>query len=231
MTAIALRPILAAFTILVASDAVAQTWDATTYLQPGGPSSCPKVSATYGFTLSGQELAVKIPAGQTHRAAIGPDGNVSLVYDAASSRVGRVSITGSTRTRLLSLTASAFQGCIYALSESVPTEPQTAYSGMVGDWALGRWNGLEVRNVQGVGLQSSALGLIVEKQRNGKVFCRFGEPDVVFVALWAAQCAITADSVRVVSGDADMNLQRIGEGRLEGATRYSWGSATIRFAR
>jgi hypothetical protein len=218
--------------LALASRAEAQTWDATTYLQASASSSsCPKASATYGFTLSGAELIAKIPAGNTHRGAVAADGQVNLQYDSGHPKIGMITISGNVRTRDLTLTSSAFPNCVYALAGSAPSDPPSAYSGSQGDWALGRWNGLQVRNVGGVGLQSSPFSLMVERQSSGKVFCRFNIPEAVHITLWASRCRITAGAVDVTSGPAELALQRVGEGRLEGTMRYPEGSAILRLTR
>lgn len=217
--------------VALAFKAEAQTWNATTYLQPGGTSSCPKASATYGLAVSDGELVAKIPSGPTHRSPIAPDGNVILRYDSGHPRIGWVTIAGNVRSRELTLTSSAFPGCVYALAEAAPSDPVSAYSGSQGDWALGRWNGLQVRNVQGVGLQSSPYSLIIERQSIGKVFCRFNIPEAVHITLWASKCRITSDAVDVTSGPAELGLTRAAEGRLEGTMRYPGGSAIVRLTR
>lgn len=209
-----------------------QTWDATTWLQAGASaSSCPKASATYGFTLNGAELVTKIPAGKTHRGTVAADGQVSLQYDSGHPRIGIITIGGNARTRQLTLQSSAFPTCLYALTESAPNDPPTAYAGSLGDWALGRWDGLQVRNVGGVGLQSSPYALMVERLGSGKVFCRFNTPEVVPFTLWAQRCRITADTIDVASGPAELALQRVADRRLEGTMRYPEGSAILRLGR
>jgi hypothetical protein len=175
--------ILGTILVVAAGVASAQTWDLTTHLAPSSPSSCPKVHATFELSLSGSELSIRTPAGQAHRGPVAPDGKVEVQYDSAARAIGRITIMGNTQTRNFALTASARTECIYALVETVPSEPASAYSGSTGDWALGRWNGLQVRNVQGVGIQSSPYSLIVEKQRNGNTFCRFGDPEAVVIVL------------------------------------------------
>ena len=211
--------------------ALAQTWDATTHLTPTSPTSCPKANATFAITLSGTELSVKIPAGLVHRAPVGQDGKVELHYDSTASALGTITIFGNAQTRTLALTSSRRRECVFALVETVPSEPDSAYAGATGDWALGRWNGLQVRNVQGVGLQSSSYSLLVERHRNGKVLCRFGDPEAVTIVLWASRCAITADTANVVSGEAELSLQRVATNQLQGTMRYPGGSATIRLSR
>lgn len=223
--------VAALLTVAFAASASAQTWSGTTHITPTSPTSCPKANATLEFTLSGSDLSVKIPAGVIHRAVVAPDGKVELQYDSTASALGTITIFGNAQTRTLALTSSRRRECVFALLEAVPSEPATAYSGASGDWALGRWNGLQVRNVQGVGLQSSPYSLLVERHRNGKVFCRFGDPDAVTIALWASRCVINADSASITSGGSELSLQRVGAKRLEGTMRYAGGSATIRLAR
>lgn len=217
--------------LVLASHSAAQTWDATTYLQPGAPSSCPRINATYEFTVSGNELVAKIPAGATHRGPIAADGSVHIEYDTGHSRVARITIAGNVWSRTLGATASTFPSCFYALSTSAPSDPPTAYTGSTGDWALGRWNGLQVRNVQGVGIQSTQYSLMIERQSNGKVFCRFNTPEVVHITLWARACRITPDAADITSGPIQLVLQRLEGNRLEGTTRTPDGSGIIRLTR
>lgn len=217
--------------LILASHSAAQTWKMTTYLQPGVPLSCPKVNATYELTVSGNELAAKIPAGTVHRGPIAADGSVNIRYDSGHSRIGWITIAGDVWSRMLTVTASTSPSCLYALSESAPSDPPTAYAGSTGDWALGRWNGLQVRNVQGVGIQSTQYSLMIERQNNGKVFCRFNTPEVVHITLWATACRITSDTVDVTSGPIQLALQRLENSRLEGTTRTPDGSGIIRLTR
>ena len=217
--------------LALAPSALGQTWEATTHLTPSSPTSCPKANATFALTLSGTELSVKIPAGLVHRAQVAQDGKVELQYDSTASALGTIKIFGNAQTRALALTSSRRRECVFALLETVPSEPDSAYTGATGDWALGRWSGLQVRNVQGVGLQSSPYSLLVERHRNGKVLCRFGDPEAVTIVLWASRCAITADTANIVSGEAELSLQRVATNQLQGTMRYPGGSATIRLSR
>ncbi len=179
----------------------------------------------------GTELSVKIPAGLVHRAPVAQDGKVELHYDSTASALGTITIFGNAQTRTLALTSSRRRECVFALVETVLSEPDSAYAGATGDWALGRWNGLQVRNVQGVGLQSSSYSLLVERHRNGMVLCRFGDPEAVTIVLWASRCAITAETANIVSGEAELSLQRVATNQLQGTMRYPGGSATIRLSR
>lgn len=217
--------------LMLASHSTAQTWDATTYLQSGAPSSCPKASATYGLSVSGDELVARNPSGAVHRSPITADGVVNMRYDSGHSRIRWITIAGNVQSRTLTMTASAFPGCLYALSESAPSDPPTAYTGSTGDWALGRWNGLQVRNVQGVGIQSTNYSLMIERQSNGKVFCRFNTPELVHITLWARMCRITPDAADIASGPIQLALQRLEGNKLEGTTRTPDGSGIIRLTR
>lgn len=112
--------------LMLASHSAAQTWDATTYLQSGAPSSCPKASATYGLSVSNDELVARNPSGAVHRSPITADGVVNMRYDSGYSRIGWITIAGNVQSKTLTMTASAFPGCLYALSESAPSSGEHA---------------------------------------------------------------------------------------------------------
>ncbi|GEP61798.1 hypothetical protein RSO01_89640 [Reyranella soli] len=78
--------------------------------------------------MTNGELVAKIPAGATHRSPIAADGNVNMRYDSGHRRIGWVTIAGNVKSRELTLTSSAFPGCLYALAETAPSDPISAFS-------------------------------------------------------------------------------------------------------
>jgi len=111
-------------------------------------------------------------------------------------------------------------------------DPETAYTGNVGDWGVGHWKGLAVRNTQGVGLTSVPFVLVIEKQQSSKVFCRFAPPEHADAAPWSSQCTITADSITLTTiTNTSVRLTRTSQGGLEGVMRAAGGSSNVRFTR
>jgi hypothetical protein len=117
------------------------------------------------------------------------------------------------------------------------SEALAAYTGTVGDWALGRWNGLVVRNAKGgTAIDTVSFVLIIRKQQDGKVVCRFAPIQYADVAPWVPECAITADSVGLttltINGvNARVRLSRTGRDGLEGNMIAVAGSSIVRFTR
>ncbi|GEP61207.1 hypothetical protein [Reyranella soli] len=147
------------------------------------------------------------------------------------------------RFLLLPLIVSAFQAGVAAQSIPQQTNPATAYTGTVGDWALGRWNGLAVRNTKGgSAIDTASFVLIIRKQQDGKAVCRFAPVQYADVAPWAPECTTTADSIRLLSlsgpGTASgtatgttIRLSRTGRDGLEGNMIAAAGSSRVSFTR
>jgi hypothetical protein len=130
------------------------------------------------------------------------------------------------------LFAGIFANSASGQSRPPDTNPDTAYEGTVGDWAIGRWNGLGVRNAPGVGLISLPIVMVVQRLPNGKVVCRYSPPEYAEVAPWAPKCAIAADTITVTTlQNTSVNLSRTKAGGLEGVMRAAVGSSNIRFSR
>lgn len=165
--------------LLFAGGARAETWMATTENAPNTKPSCPKLSLSYEFTVAGRELSEKLPSGQVHRGEVASDGAASLQYAGPSVAIGRITISGNVRSGQLQMFSSVAPECIYALKPgegAARTLPASAYQGTVGDWALGRWKGEIIPNVQGAGLISMPRVLVIEKMPDGRIACRFTEP-------------------------------------------------------
>ena len=99
----------------VGGQASAQTWQTQRQLAPGSAGSCPLAPFAYEFTLSGSDLSVKLPDGQTVRESVAPSGWVVIQYRSTRGIGGTVTITGNAGTRDLRLVNSALKGCSYLL--------------------------------------------------------------------------------------------------------------------
>ena len=185
----------------------------------------------YEFTLAGSELTVKGPTGQSYRGAVAADGKVTIEYKGTTSAGGNVTIAGNARTRELRYSTTVLGNCSYALVPA--TEPATsAYQGNGGDWALGRWNGQRFTTLHGSAVQPQPTSLLVEKRPDGKVLCRWGDPETIAGTAFASKCAITASEISLLSAsDTTVQLTRNGATRLEGSARNAFGSGRIDLAR
>ena len=105
-----------ALAVLVAGEAQAQTWSASSELVTTN-ASCPRASSVFEFTISGAELSVKPSGFAVQRARVGSDGSVTLTYPGPQG-AGQVTIAGNTQTRQMQLTATGLPGCVYALKAS-----------------------------------------------------------------------------------------------------------------
>ncbi|MCX7360403.1 MAG: hypothetical protein NTV97_00685 [Alphaproteobacteria bacterium] len=221
-----------ALAMLAGGDAQAQTqtWLTTTQLTSAN-SSCFRLALNYEFTLSGSELTVKGPTGQSYRGAVAADGKVTIEYKGTTSAGGNVTIGGNARSRELRYSTSVLGNCSYALVPA--TEPATsAYQGNAGDWALGRWNGQRFTTLHGSAVQPQPSSLLVEKRPDGKVLCRWGDPETIAGSALASKCTITASDISLLSAsDTTVQLTRNGATRLEGSARNSMGSGRIDLAR
>lgn len=214
---------LLALGLSAGSQASAQTWAAA--LKPAS-ASCPSVPVGYVFTLSGNELTVKAPTGDTHRGTVGGDGRVSIQYKSTSQTGGTVTISGNARTRELQLVNSGYPSCPFALVAAV--EPAaSAYQGTVGDWAVGRWRGNRSFNPAGRGLMNVKQSLLVQKRPDGKVVCTWIDTEYEQGGLVAPQCTITGDTITMTTaiGTAvELKLVR-SSGAIEGLARDMYGPA------
>lgn len=213
------------FVFAGASEASAQSW-ITALKAP--TSSCPQVPVSYLFTLSGNELAVKVPTGETHRGAVAADGKVTIQYKSTAQTGGTITISGNARSRELQLVNSGYASCPYSMIAAV--EPAaSAYQGAVGEWAVGRWRGNRSFAYAGRGLVNAKQSLLVQKRPDGKVVCTWVDTDYEQGGVVAPQCSITADAITLTSplGTA-VELKRVkSSGAVEGLARDMYGSAQV----
>jgi hypothetical protein len=180
------------------------------------------LSLAYELTVNGREFSAKVPSGQVYRGEVAPDGMASVRYAGPSAAIGQIAISGDVRTKQFQMSSSVAPHCIYTLNpgQTVPTVMESAYQGNIGDWALGRWQGLLVANLQGVGIQSLARVLVIEKTPDGRVGCRFTEPAYADHAPWADHCAITASTITMrTRANSSIVLGRSAPNKLEGRSR------------
>ena len=211
--------------VAAGAEASAQTW-AAALKAPSG--SCPQVPVAYVFTLSGNELAVKVPTGETHRAAVGADGRATIQYKSTAQTGGTVTISGNARSRELQLVNSGYASCPYSMIAAVDPAV-SAYQGAVGEWAVGRWRGNRSFGRPGGGLVNAKQSLLVQKRPDGKVICIWIDTDFEAGGLASPQCSITADAITLTSpiGTAvDLKLVR-SSGAVEGLARDMYGAAQV----
>jgi hypothetical protein len=207
------------------SEASAQSWAAGL---KAASSSCPQVPVAYAFTMTGSELAVKVPTGETHRGAVGADGKVTIQYKSTAQTGGTITISGNARTRELQLVNSGFTSCPYSMIVAVDPAA-SAYQGAVGDWAIGRWRGNRSFAHAGQGLRNAKQSLLVQKRPDGKVVCIWIDTEYEQGGLASPQCAITADAITLTSalGTAvELKLVK-SSGGVEGLARDMYGSAQV----
>lgn len=210
------------------TEASAQTWAAA--LKPASVS-CPSVPVAYVFTLSGNELAVKVPTGETHRATVGSDGRVSIQYKRTAQTGGTITISGNARTRELELVNSGYASCPFAMVAAV--EPAaSAYQGTVGDWAVGRWRGNRSFSPPGRGLVNVKQSLLVQKLPDGKVVCTWIDTEYEQGGLVSPQCSIGADTIIMTTAiGTAVELKFSRPATLEGTARDMYGAAQVSLRR
>jgi hypothetical protein len=104
--------VLGVATIFMATGAQAQTWKAELEKLPTSTAKCPDVPLTFDLTVSGADISLMTPAGQTHRGKVAADGSVTLQYPGGA---GTSTVTGNAHTKDLRMAASRLEGCFYAL--------------------------------------------------------------------------------------------------------------------
>ena len=222
--------LILALAMLAGGEVRAQTWLATTQLASAN-SSCFRMTLNYEFTLSGSELTVKGPTGQSYRGAVAADGKVTIEYKGTTSAGGNVTIAGNARSRELRYSTTVLGNCSYALVPAI--EPATsAYQGNIGEWALGRWNGQRFMTLHGSAMRPEASSLLVERRPDGKVLCRWGDPETIAGTAFAPKCTISINDISLLSAsDVTVQLTRNGQTRFEGSARNALGSGRIDLAR
>lgn len=223
------------FALVASAAAHAQSWKATTELVASSPSSCPRASLVYEFSVEGSRLKGTTPNGKPIDSPIGADGAIVIDYQ-GSPQVGAVQITGNASTRQLESTASALRGCRYALVAAAAAAP----SGMAptgADWALGRWDGtvyMTGTSAGSMGLRSERRSLIVRKNADGTSTCNWAEPEHVQKTP-ARSCRIGTDTVSLVTvASSIVELTRSGPDDLTGrfqATGWARAQAHLQRAR
>jgi hypothetical protein len=103
---------------------------------------------------------------------------------------------------------------------------ESAYEGSVGDWALGRWEGYIFTNYHATSLKPEPRILIIQRQPDGKVGCRWAIPENLPKVGWAPRCRITAIGLSLeTTANSEVVLDRTGaelDGRMlsKNSTRY-----------
>ena len=213
------------FVLAGGNEASAQSWAVAL---KAASSSCPQVPVAYVFTMTGSELAVKVPTGETHRGVVAADGRVTIQYKSTAQTGGTVTISGNARTRELQLVNSGLASCPFSMIAAV--EPAvSAYQGAVGDWAVGRWRGNRSFTPPGRGLVNVKQSLLVQKRPDGKVVCTWIDTEYEQGGLVSPQCSISADAITLTSaiGTAvELKLVK-SSGAIEGLARDMYGSAQV----
>jgi hypothetical protein len=129
------------------------------------------------------------------------------------------------RNILLTIALSTFASFPAYAQTPAAAPTGTAYQGVVGDWALGRWTGYRYSDASFSSMAANDRVLIVTKLPDGRVACQYGTPTEVARGGWASQCAITATTIALRAGTADVELSRAGK-ELEG--KYNVVGARIK---
>lgn len=98
---------------------------------------------------------------------------------------------------------------------SAPAPGSSAYQGTVGDWALGRWTGYRYSDASFSRMAADDRVLVVSKLPDGRAACQWGSPTEVARGGWAATCSITATTISMRIGKAEVELYQSGK-ELEG---------------
>lgn len=150
-----------------------------------------------------------------------PDGTTLIRYTSPSAQVGDVTIEGNAKTQQMGVTASKAPGCNYTL---VPATggARSAYSGNVGDWALGRWEGT-ISQVAGnaygsMGLTSGPRTLIIQRDSSGQVSCFWFIP--ADGQQPTKQCTVKANGISLITiASSVVELYPTGSDTLQGTFR------------
>ncbi len=119
------------------------------------------------------------------------------------------------RNVLLTIALSTIASFPAYAQTPAPAPAGTAYQGTVGDWALGRWTGYRYSDASFSRMATDDRVLIVTKLPDGRVACQYGSPTQVSRGGWTSQCTITATTIALRAGSADVELSQAGK-ELEG---------------
>src|SRR5262249_35844902 len=149
----------------------------------------------FNFSVEGTSFSGTGPAGQSFKSNVSPDGSIMVEYKTAVPPISANRITGNARSRQLSLTISALNGCQYALipSAAVASSMETG-----GEWAIGRWDGHVAAKTAAGDLRSASRSLIIRKNPNGPVACFWGAPEDVMKTPTQG-CTIRAGTISLVT--------------------------------
>lgn len=111
-------------------------------------------------------------------------------------------------------------------AEAQEPRPASAYQGTIGEWALGRWDGTLVQQIQGERLHSLPRVLVVERHPDGWVGCKFTEPQCASGQFFMPKCSINASTITMVTRTNTSAIFTLSApGRLEARTRPTSGYA------
>lgn len=121
--------------------------------------------------------------------------------------------------------ASLLTGCVTQSSQvgpatmnTVNSGPASAYQGAVGDWALGRWNGIFFAAGERGALRSAEGYLLIERRGDGFVICKAGAEGQVRTM---RSCSITATTIDMVGPAGNSaHFERIGSDDLKGTWEF-----------
>lgn len=120
--------------------------------------------------------------------------------------------------------AIAMVAVVDVTAEAQEGKPVSAYQGTVGDWALGRWVGTLVQQIQGERLHSLPRVVVVERYPDGWVGCKFTEPQNAAGQFFMPKCSIDASSITMITRtNTSATFTLTAPGRLEGRTRPTSG--------
>lgn len=207
--------------MMMAGTAAAESWEGRTELRPDSKSTCPQAALILAFNSDGTTLTAR-GKGRNPLVLSGPvaaDGKVDLY--GRTGALGQVALSGNARSRQMQITSSTYPGCVYAVvAGDMNAGLVSAYQGTGGDWSLGRWEGRIVGNFAGIGLREQPRALIIDKLADGRVGCRYGEPDYVASLAWVPDCAITGSAIQLRTlANSTVELTRSAADRLEGRVR------------
>lgn len=199
--------------VATSGQAWAQSWKTTPQLiADNEKKSCNKSTIYYDFTISGTELLVKTPAGQTQRGTIAPDGKVSIVFKAPFASVGTVTISGNAQSRDLGINFSGQGECNYRLV----AVSQAAAAGS-DHWAAGPWRGVGMAQQNAGGSPTVFEAFLIVSVSSGRPTC-------TWIALTPA-CELKDDHLLIDKvGENELELRNIdlvrkSDGTLSGTAR------------
>lgn len=143
------------------------------------------------------------------------------------------------------LAASFFGGAMLVATPSLAEQPASPALGTAkmlpgGEWAISRWEGhvtsVGTNSAGGMGLNKLPRILLIEKDADGQVRCRFVSPpadsfppsaSIPKTAGLTKRCVIAPDGISLTTSRTDIELRRSGPDALQGLSKPLTGRGVV----